>query len=335
MVKAEYDKVVELWREAIQIAPELPDAHLALASALACLGKTEEAIISLKREIEINPQPGVSYAMLGNQYLLLGRYDKAKAAFTAALPYTSSRGNACYGLAAVYARLGEMDKSREYTNTFRKLKEEEMEALKKRDHDFNDLALVCEQVALTHTDIATVYLKHNRLGEAEQLLQRAARLDADNVLSRQILGSVYQQTSRQAKALDMYEELSQIEPKKTVHYFNMGICAGTLGQFEKAEQSFLKMIEIAPKQAQGYRETARFYLMIGEKKGEALVLAQKAADLQNDADTFFVLSWAYEANGYIKDSLRAISRAIALAPNNADYKRTYEQLKKQEGQNDQ
>jgi cytochrome c-type biogenesis protein CcmH/NrfG len=64
------------------------------------------------------------------------------------------------------------------------------------------------------------------------------------------------------------------------------------------------------------------------------VLAQKAAVLQNDADTLYVLSWAYEANGYIKDSLRAISRAIELAPNNADYKRTYEQLKKQEGQND-
>jgi tetratricopeptide (TPR) repeat protein len=335
MKKAEYDKAVELWREAIRINPELPDVHLALAGALACLGKSEEAITSLKRDIETASRPGLSYAMLGNQHLLLGQYDKAKAAFTAALPYPSSCCNAYYGLATVHARLGEMDKSREYTDTFRKLKSEEMEAMKKRDRAFDDLTSVCEHVAQTHTNIATVYLKHNRLEEAEQLLQRAARLDSDNVLSRQILGSVYQQTGRHAKALDMHEKLSRIEPKNTVHYFNMGICAAMLRQFDKAEQSFRKMIEIAPKQAKGYREAARFYLMIGRKQGEALVLAQKAADLENNADTFYVLSWACEANGNIEGSLGAISRAIKLAPDNADYKLTYERLKKQEGQNDQ
>jgi tetratricopeptide (TPR) repeat protein len=335
MMKAEYDKAVELWREAIRINPELPDVHLALAGALVCLGKSEEAITSLKRDIEMSSQPGLSYAMLGNQHLLLGEYDEAKAAFTAALPYPSSRCKAYYGLATVHTRLGEMDKSRQYTDTFRKLKAEEMEALKKRDRAFDDLASVCEHVAQTHTDIATVYLKHNRLEEAEQLLQRATLLNVNNVHSRQILGSVYQQTGRHAKAFEMHEQLSRIEPKKTLHYFNMGICSAMLRQFDKAEKSFRKMIEITPTQAKGYRETARFYLMIGRKKGEALLLAQKAADLEKNADTFYVLSWACEANGDIKGSLGAISRAIELAPDNTDYKRTYERLKKQEEQNDQ
>ena len=332
MKKAEYDKAVNLWREAIRINPDLPGVHLALAGALICLGESEEAIASLKRDIETASRPGLTYVTLGNQHLLLGQYEEAKAAFTAAVPYASSRANAYYGLATVHARLGEADKSRQYMDTFKKLKEEEMEALKKRDRAFDDLAAVCENAAQTHTDIATVYLRNNRLGEAEQLLRRAARLDAKSVPCRQILASVYQQTGRNAEALSMHEKLSRIEPNEIGHYFNMGICAALLGQFDRAERSFRKMIEIAPKQAAGYREVARFYLMTGRKPGEALVLAQKAADLEEAADIFFVLSWACEANGDIEGSLRAISRAMELAPYDIDYKRTYDRLKKRQEQ---
>lgn len=335
MKKAEYERAVALWRQAIQINPDLRNGRLSLAGALACLGRTEEAIAVLEEDIATTSNPALSYVMLGNQHLLLGQYEQAKAAFSAAVPYASARHNAVYGLATTHARLGQMEKSREYMEAFRKLKAEEMEKLKKRDRAFDDLATVCKNAARTHTDISVIYIRRGRLREAEQLLRRAAHLDPDNVTGRQILASLYRRVGRLPEALGINEELIGIEPNEIGHYLSAGISAAMVGESGKAEQFFRRMIEIAPTKAVGYKELARFYLMGGTNPSEALALVKKAADLEQDADILYVLSWALEVNGDNDGSMRAILRAIDLAPDNPGYRNTYERLSQQEMQDEQ
>lgn len=330
MKKAEYEKAVDLWQRAIRVDPNLRGVHGALAGALACLGRPEEAIESLKRDIQLSPKPADSLVLMANQYMLLKEYEKAKAAFKAAISYRPGHLNAYYGLANVCARTGEMEKSREYMSTFRELKAKEMNALKRRDKAFDDLRSVCHNVSETHTAIGRLYLVNKRPAEAEQLLQRAAQLDPENILSRMVLASLYQRTRRIDRALRLYEELTHIEPGRVNHHINKGICATMLGQLGTAEKAFQEIIRLYPTRAVGYRELARFYLMIGAKPAEALLLMQKAVDMDGSAENFDLLSLACEINKDRQGAIKAIRRALELEPNNEDYKKAYKRIAGQE-----
>ena len=330
MKKAEYEKAVDLWQKAIQVDPNLPGVHGALAGALVCLGRSEEAIESLRRDIQLSPRPAHSLVVMANQHLLLKEYEKAKASFKDALKHQPGYSNAYYGLANAYARTGEMETSREYMNTFRELKEKEMEALKKRDKAFDDLRSVCRKVSETHTAIGRHYLMNKHPGKAEQLLQRAAQLDPDNTISRMVLASFYQQTGRNDQALQLYEELVRIEPGRIEHHTNKGICAAMLGQFGIAEKTFQEIIRLYPARDVGYRELARFYLMTMSKPSEALLLIRKAVDIHSSTDNFYLLSWACDINKDQQGAIEAIRRALELEPDNEDFKKIFQRLSKQE-----
>jgi len=330
MKKAEYEKAVGLWQRAIQIDPNLPGVHRALAGALVCLGRPEQAIEALRRDIRLSPKPAHSLVMMANQHMLLKEYEKAKAAFKAAINHQPGHWNAYYGLANAYARTGEMETSREYMNTFRELKAKEMEALKKRDKAFDDLRSVCRKVSQTHTAIGSHYLMNKRSAKAEQLLLRAAQLDPENTVSRMVLASFYQQAGRNDQALRLYEELTRIEPGRVDHYMNKAICAAMLGQLGRAEKAFQEIIRLYPTQTIGYRELARFYLMTGTKPAEALQLIRKAVDINSSAKNFYLLSWACDINKDQQGAIEAIRQALQLEPNNENFKKIFQRLSEQE-----
>jgi len=329
MMKAEYEKAVDLWQRAIQIDPNLPGVHGALAGALVCLGRSEQAIESLKRDVQLSPRPAHSLVMMANQHMLLKEYEKAKAAFKDAVKHQPGYLNAYYGLANAYARTGEMETSREYMNTFRELKLQEMDALKKRDKAFDDLKSVCRQVSETHTATGKLYLMNGRPAQAEQLFQRAAQLDPENVVSRMFLASLYQQIRRNEEALKLYDELISIEPGRIDHYMGKGICAATLGQLDMAERAFQEITRLYPTQAVGYRELARFYLTARIKPAEALQLARKAVGIAGSDRNLYLLSWACEINNDQQGAIDAIRRALDLQPNNEDYRNIFQRLSNQ------
>lgn len=330
MIKAEYEKAVGLWRRAIQIDPNLPGVHGGLGGALVLLGRPKEAIESLKRDIQLSAKPTSSLVMMGNQHMLLKEYEKAKAAFKAAVNHQPRSWNAYYGLANAYARTGEMETSKEYMNTFRELKVKEMDAHKKRDGAFDDLKSVCRKVAETHTAIDNLYLMNKRPAKGERLLQRAAQLDPENTASRMTLASFYRQTGRNDRAMRLYEELTRIEPSRVDHYKNKGICAAMLGQLGKAEKAFQEIIRLYPTRAVGYKELARFYMKTRAKPAEALQLIRKAVEINSTAENFSLLAWACEINNDQQGAIKAIRRALELAPNNANYRKMFQRISKQE-----
>ena len=326
MKKAEYEEAVALWRRAIEIDPDLPGVHGSLAGALVCLGRSQEAIELLKEEINRSPRPAHSFVMMANQHMLLKEYAEAEAAFKAAIDRQPGYLNAYYGLANVYVRTGEKEKSTEYMNTFKGLKAEQMEASKERDEAFDDLNSVCRKVCATHTAIARRYMTNERHGQAEELLQRAGQLDPEDTGSRRVLAVLYRQAQRQAEALELYEELIRIEPRRMEYYVGKGICAAMLGQAFKAEGAFQEIIRLYPGLAVGYRELALFYLKTGTKPAEALLLTRKAIGIEGSGKNFFLLSWALEANDDQQGAIEAIRSALKLEPNNEEYKKMLQRL---------
>jgi adenylate cyclase len=144
--QAAIDGAYQSAREAVRLAPDLSDAHVALGWALSFTDQHEAAIAAFERATELNPNltdhhfawallvngeparaiqtleaqmrldpfylPRVP-SLLGFAYYLHGRYADALAQLQTAAPRASNHGHCRRYLAATYAQLGQLDKARE------------------------------------------------------------------------------------------------------------------------------------------------------------------------------------------------------------------------------
>ena len=73
----EYEKALEEYRQALELAPDLPGYPFAVGRILWKLQRFDEAIPYLRKELELNPHHGLANYHLGNIYLAQGENDRA------------------------------------------------------------------------------------------------------------------------------------------------------------------------------------------------------------------------------------------------------------------
>jgi tetratricopeptide (TPR) repeat protein len=78
--RGENTKALEFNRRAVALDPVNAQARAFLASSLSGLGRREEARAEYAREIELNPSAPNSYAGIGLEYLLEGKFEEAAVA---------------------------------------------------------------------------------------------------------------------------------------------------------------------------------------------------------------------------------------------------------------
>jgi len=96
--------------------------------------------------------------------------------------------------------------------------------------------------------------------------------------------------------------------------------------FARGERIYQKAIELAPQQADLYRQYAVLSLGMG-KIPKAAKLAEKAAALQATGVNYYILSHTYYQNHDITKAISAIERAIELEPYNPEFKNAYRMFK--------
>jgi len=250
MRKGQYEKALELWGKALEIRPEMADVRTLSARALMALGRPREAVAALQREIQISPRASTSYFELGQAYLQLKEFQKAKENYQAAVQIQPGYTNAYYGLARACERLGQKAESAAYMERFTKLKAENRRGERDQRSTYDDLSLVRQSVAQTHTEAGQVYYGHGNVRKAEQLWQRAAWLDPKNTACRMQLVKVYTQAGRDQEALRICEELRQIEPENATTYLNIGVLSARLNRLDAALSAIDRAIELDPKNPQ-------------------------------------------------------------------------------------
>jgi adenylate cyclase len=139
------DRSYRTARESVRLAPELPEAHVALGQALTFLRQHEAAITAVDRAIALNPnltsfrfaytyilageaaraaqllrthmrldpyyEPNAPMA-LGFAYNMLARYGEALPLLQEAVSRAPDMAHGRYTLATTYARLGKLDEAR-------------------------------------------------------------------------------------------------------------------------------------------------------------------------------------------------------------------------------
>ena len=127
----QYDKSVKYLKKAMEISPENLELYDKMADALMSSGDNKQSVQKLEDKINKAQFPNLpaaarsgSYYLLGQGYMQLENYEKAKQCYEKAIEITPDHPDRYYWLAKVYARLGQPEKAKKYMEAHRKLKAE-------------------------------------------------------------------------------------------------------------------------------------------------------------------------------------------------------------------
>jgi tetratricopeptide (TPR) repeat protein len=111
-LQAQNREAMMRYRRAIELDPNLADAHSNLGIALAASGQHDDAIQEYERALQADPTLVEADVNLGIEQAQRGEYAKALDSLTAALALDSSSVDAHYNLGLVLVALGRLDEAR-------------------------------------------------------------------------------------------------------------------------------------------------------------------------------------------------------------------------------
>lgn len=320
------DRAVELSRKAAALDASLPGVWHRLGQALMLAGKTEEAIDAFTRDLARSPRSFESHFFLGQLLAQGQRHAEANAHYARAVAIEPRYVKAYYGMAMAHTRLGEREKAEEAMRRFSEFKSKAVAADIDLRGVYDDAESFARRMAGVLTGCGDLYVAANRPGKAEELWRRAAVLDRTALACRANLARLMQQSRREKEALALCRELCALEPANGLHLLNVGILQLRGKDLAGAEDSFKKVCEMAPDHSDGFRMLARLYLEGGDRADEAVRCAQRAAEIEPVGPNYLVLGDAFAARGERLKAREAMERAIALEPQNPEYRRKHEKL---------
>jgi tetratricopeptide (TPR) repeat protein len=326
--KGEYEKVADLLHKAEAINPNLPGVHRRYAEALMNMGKLDEALAMIQKEVRIAPDAGSSYILLGKIRLQREEYEEAVAAYSRAIELSKLDSRAYYGLATAYERLGKDDEAAKYMDAFKTLRAQENEVLTSRRRAVDKPRHPAKILSETLIDAGRVYSDHRQFGKAERCWKRAAALAPSSTACRLELLSLYGRTRRGKEALAVVEELRKIDPDNATYHLNAGLLLAQLKRYDEAEEAMRKAIELTPGSARAYQSLVELLLRRRSKPPETEALAKKLVALEPTAYHYALLGEACSRNLDRAGALEAMKRATELAPDDENIRRAYQRLLK-------
>lgn len=194
----------------------------ALARANVHTGNAHHAAVYAREAVNRAPGKLDYRRQLAQLYILLGENDSAAAQFLTILEQDPSDTQTRYSLAQMYDQRDPEAAIQLY------------EGLKERMGDDWNVS----------TRLAELYSKHDRLDDAAGELETLLRLDPENVVVMQTLGSLSIQLRNFNRALDMYEALAERDPRNVSYRLGMAEIYLHRNNWDAASQSMRMALEL-------------------------------------------------------------------------------------------
>jgi len=211
-------KALSAAQHAQTLNDEIPEVHFALGNAYRATGKTNEAIVELKRALELAPNSDEGYRRLGDAYLAAGKTDDALQAYQRAIdanPYYWLNQNK---LGTVYFQLGQNQKALEAFGRVVELAPdatygyENIGVVNYQAGKWNDAivaygkALKIEPSENLYINLGVAYLYSGHNADAVAMFQKAVGLNPNDHEAIADLGDGYRASGDNAKAKAAYEQ---------------------------------------------------------------------------------------------------------------------------------
>jgi len=298
-------RLQEALEQGIALAERYPNVPLIpnlLGAVYMGMRRTEEAVASFRKALEIKPDSAATLMNLGIALNALGSYQEAAASFRKTLEINPEFPEARGHFGNVLSNLGQYEEA--VANYQRVV------ALKPDDADTqNNLGVALNSLG-----------KHE---EAVASFRRALALEPDHAHIYNNLGVALNSLGKHEEAVDGFRKAAVLKPDYAEAHNNLGIALNSLGSYEEAAAGFRKALEINPEYPGAHGHLGIVLTSLG-KHDEAVANYQRAVVLKpDDADAQNNLGVALNSLGKHEEAVTSLQRALSLKP---DYAHIYYNL---------
>jgi len=290
-------------------------------------------------------EPSVkAYLLVGDVYYSSGEYDAAMIAFRRALEKEPDNVYALYGLGRTQLRMLQFSAAivnlkkaialdskfvpayvslaQAYTDRYSYAEDKQTAA------SFLDQALLILEDAKRvdpnyypiYNQQGLIYQYKGNLKKAEAAFKKALDLEPNDPIVHYNLAQVYLSQGKLDEALETLQKGVQLDPESAQLQLLYGKALAVKGELAKAEEAFKKGAQLDPLNAGAWLSLGQVYYL--EKKyDKAIEVLQTSIELDplSYPEAYFYLGRAYLAQGKKEEARSNFSKAVRLAPENAEY----------------
>jgi tetratricopeptide (TPR) repeat protein len=220
-----HEEAASAHRRAVDLQPDLAEAHCSLGNSLQAQGKLNEAVVSYGMALELKPTLAVAHSNLGTALKALGQLDDAIRCYERAVELLPNLVEAHRNLGNVLAEQGRTDDAINCYWTALQLNPNSPE--------------ICNH-------LGKVLLDNDDLDEATAYLRRAVELRPDYAEAHCNLGATYRWQAKFAEAIACYRRALELKPDYVEAHSNLGNAFCGLGMLADAAASFERALALKP-----------------------------------------------------------------------------------------
>ena len=238
-------EAVKSFRKAIELNPIFADAYSNLGNLLRDLGDLKEAERTTRKAIEINPNLINPHLNLGIILQDLGQLQEAESSLKKAIELNPDFAEAYSALGLVLKDLGELEEAKRYT--FKAIE-------------------INPSLLNPHLNLGIILQELGQLQEAESSLRKAIELNPNFAEAYLNLGNLMKDLGKIKEEELSLRKAIELNPDFAEAYSNLGSLLKDLGKIKEAELSLRKAIELKPNFADAYFNLSHLELLQGDYK---------------------------------------------------------------------
>jgi len=302
------------WAQSEQAQPEQKEpsvkAYLLVGDVYYSSGEYDAAMIAFRRALEKEPNNVYALYGLGRTQLKMHQFTSAIENLKRAIAIDGSYAPLYVALAQAYTDRYLYAEDKAAAGKFLDQALLILEDAKRVDPDYHPI----------YNQRGLVYQYKGDLGKAEAAFKQALELAADDPVVRYNLAQVYLSQGKLDAALDMLAQGVALDPTSAQLQLLYGKVLAVKGNLAEAERALGRAAELAPLNA-GAQVNLGQVLYLQKKYDAAIETLDKAVELDplGFPEAYFYLGRAHLDAGHVDEARLNLTKAIKLAPDNADY----------------
>ena len=212
-------------QRAVELAPALPEAHLALGVVQLGRGQSVEATASFQKAQALAPGDDAVCRRIADSYLALGRTEDAERLYQRAIDLRPGYWWNHNAKGSFYLQTGRADAARPL---------------------FQEVIRLRPEGDVGYSNLATSLIVSGRPAEAEPLLRTALRLHS-SAQAHNALGIVYYSSNRYEEAAREFSAAISAGSEDLTYYGNLGDAQRQLGKLVEAQAAYARAVALARK----------------------------------------------------------------------------------------
>lgn len=282
-----------VFRHAVALAPDHPNAHNLLGATLLRNGNVEDAVAELERAVQLARNDAAIHGNLAQAYAVNGRHEDAHQTFRKASRIDPRSLQYALGAAIALAQQGKFA--------------EAQPLLQRLTARFPDDPSPWYNLGNLHREL-------QQLPAAEQCYREALMREPVHIEARNNLGSVLHAQLRFGDAEAAYRACITAQPDYLVAHLNLISVLIDAGQFTAAEEASGILLARAPDLSEAHRFLAAALGHQGKVAAALPEFARAAALAPGDSTALRCYGGALAETGQMHRALRMLAKAARLAP---------------------